>query len=101
MSKSRKHSHYFKDVSGIPEVDVYRVLDLFQVTHPCAQHAIKKLLVPGNRGGGKTSQQDVEEALDTLNRWLEMIREDQAPTVSFQDEPATLQSLADLLVAPR
>lgn len=69
------HSHYFRDVSDLKSVDVYRVLDLFSVTHPCAQHAIKKLLVAGNRGGGKSEVRDITEARDTLNRWLEMISE--------------------------
>ena len=75
VTKSR-HSHYFKDVSSLKSVDVYRVLDLFGVTHPCAQHAIKKLLVAGQRGGGKDMERDVREAGDTINRWLQMIAED-------------------------
>lgn len=71
----RRHSHYFKDVSNLKSVDVYRVLDLFGVTHPCAQHAIKKLLMAGQRGGGKDLERDVREAGDTINRWLQMIAE--------------------------
>lgn len=38
------HEHYFKNVEHLKTVDVYRVLDLFNVTNPCVQHAIKKLL---------------------------------------------------------
>lgn len=72
---ARPHPHYFKDVSGLKSVDVYRVLDLFGVTHPCAQHAIKKLLMAGQRGGGKDLERDVREAGDTINRWLQMIAE--------------------------
>lgn len=72
---ARRHSHYFKDVSSLKSVDVYRVLDLFGVTHPCAQHAIKKLLMAGQRGGGKDLERDVREAGDTINRWLQMIAE--------------------------
>jgi hypothetical protein len=71
----RKHSHYFRDVSRLREIDVYRVLELFDVTHPSAQHAIKKLMVSGRRGA-KNVEQDVREAGDTVNRWLEMIAED-------------------------
>lgn len=74
----RKHSHYFKDVSGLGTVDVYRVLLLFGVTDPCLQHAIKKLLVAGGRGGGKDISRDVREARETLERWEEMRREEQA-----------------------
>lgn len=75
-----RHSHYFKDVSSLKSVDVYRVLDLFGVTHPCAQHAIKKLLMAGQRGGGKDLERDVREAGDTINRWLQMIAEDDHAT---------------------
>lgn len=71
----RKHAHYFRDVSHLREIDVYRVLELFGVTDPCLQHAIKKLLAPGLRGA-KPKGTDVLEAVDTLQRWLEMRVED-------------------------
>ena len=72
----RKHNHYFKSVEGLADVDVYRVLLLFGVTDPCIQHAIKKLLVAGGRGAGKDINRDVQEAVDTLQRWQEMRREE-------------------------
>jgi hypothetical protein len=71
-----KHSHYFKNVSHLETIDVYRVLQLFDVTNPCIQHAIKKLLVAGNRGGGKNQQQDLKEAIDSINRAIDMMHED-------------------------
>ena len=37
----QNHDHYFKDVSNLKHIDVYRVLILFGVTDPCLQHAIK------------------------------------------------------------
>lgn len=74
----RLHSHYFKSVAGLTEVDVYRVLDLFGVTDPALGHAIKKLMVAGGRGAGKDVRRDVREAIDTLMRWQEMRAEDQA-----------------------
>lgn len=70
-----KHLHYFKDVSNLDIIDVYRVLDLFEVTNPCLQHAIKKLLVAGGRGY-KDITKDVQEAIDTLERWKAMKEED-------------------------
>ena len=73
---SRKHSHYFKDVSHLNEVDVYRVLKLFNVSDPCLQHGIKKLLVAGGRGAGKNIEQDLREAVDSIHRALQMIAED-------------------------
>lgn len=70
-----KHPHYKKPVAGLQFVDVYRVLGLFGVTDPCIQHAVKKLLVAGGRGA-KDISQDVQEAIDTLQRWQEMRKED-------------------------
>ena len=76
MSNSdNKYPHYFKSVSHLETVDVYRVLSLFQVNDPCIQHAIKKLLCAGDRGD-KSMIKDITEARDTLNRHLEMLQED-------------------------
>lgn len=71
------HDHYFKDVSSLQRVDVYRVLRLFEVTDPCIQHAVKKLLVAGGRGS-KGVDKDIQEAIDSLVRWQEMRKEDEA-----------------------
>jgi hypothetical protein len=79
MTQERKHNHYFKDVSNLTTIDVYRVLQLFNVTDPCIQHAVKKLLVAGGRGAGKDITKDVKEAVDSLNRWTEM-RGEEVPT---------------------
>lgn len=73
----RKHSHYFKDVSKLGEIDVYRVCALFQINDPsgATQHALKKILLPGLRGG-KCTRQDMQEAIDTLTRRIQMLDED-------------------------
>lgn len=73
---NKKHSHYYKDVSKLKHLDVYRVLELFNVADPCLQHAIKKLLVAGERGAGKNINRDVAEAIDSLNRFMQMRAED-------------------------
>lgn len=70
-----QHSHYFQDVSHLDTVDVYRVLQLFKVTDPCLQHAIKKLLVAGGRGV-KDQGRDIQEAIDSLERCQAMQAED-------------------------
>lgn len=70
----RKHNHYFKHCP-YDYVDVYRVLDLFEVTDSCLHHAIKKLLVAGGRGV-KDVNKDIQEAIDTLTRKLEMGKEE-------------------------
>lgn len=74
-SERVKYTHYFKDVSNLDKIDIYRVLDLWEVSHPCLQHAAKKILVAGNRGH-KDIQKDIQEAIDSLERWKEMQEED-------------------------
>lgn len=75
---SRKHAHYFRSVSHLDEIDIYRLLDLFGVTDQALGHAIKKLVAPGGRGAGKDFRKDVQEAIDTLQRRLEMLDEDES-----------------------
>ena len=75
-TEHQSHDHYFKDVSSLKHIDVYRVLDLFGVSNPCVQHAVKKLLCSGQRGV-KDERRDVEEAVSSLVRYLEMQTEDE------------------------
>lgn len=71
-AKLRKHNHYFKKLpEGVTHIDVYRTLELWGVTDQCIGHAIKKLLVPGRRGG-KDVARDIQDAIDSLLRWQEM-----------------------------
>lgn len=76
----RKHSHYFKKCP-YDEVDIYRILELFNITDQKLGHAIKKLLVAGGRGAGKDIGTDIKEAIDTLQRWQEMRHEDENAAV--------------------
>lgn len=71
-----KYGKYFKDIAKYLKLDIYRILDLYKVTDHAIGHAIKKLLLAGDRTGGKSLVDDVTEARDTLNRWLEMREED-------------------------
>ena len=71
---NNKHSHYFKDISHLNYIDVYRVIDLFEITNPCIQHALKKLMAAGKRGA-KDSARDIQEAIDSLQRLQEMEKE--------------------------
>jgi oligoribonuclease (3'-5' exoribonuclease) len=66
---------YKKSVVGLNEIDVYRVLDLFEVKDHAIGHAIKKLLCAGKRGA-KGDYQDVDEAIKSLKRWQEIFIED-------------------------
>lgn len=74
LSLSEKYPQYFKDVSELHEIDVYKVHQLFNVNDPSGaiQHASKKLLLSGVRTGGKSQYDDIREARDTLTRWLEI-----------------------------
>lgn len=66
-----KYEHYFKDVSHLKKIDVYRVIDLWEITDPALQHALKKVLAAGKRGA-KNQMQDVAEAIDSLVRFQDM-----------------------------
>ena len=57
-------------------LDPYRIFDVYGVTHGAQQHAIKKLLRAGR--GHKSLKVDVLEAMAALQRWVEMMEEDQA-----------------------
>lgn len=75
LSTEAKHCHYSKDVSRLKSVDVYRILMLYEVSDPCLQHAIKKLLCAGVRGI-KDRAKDIQEAIDSLTRWQAIRQED-------------------------
>jgi hypothetical protein len=83
-----KHPHYYKRVEGLTHIDVYRVLLLFGVVDPCIQHAVKKLLVAGGRGAGKNIERDVNEAIDSLNRYLQI----QAENCNIPPEVVAIES---------
>lgn len=74
LTLAQRYPKYYKPVGELTEVDVYAVHQLFSLddVSGCIHHASKKLLLSGVRTGGKTKQQDIREARDTLNRWLEL-----------------------------
>lgn len=53
-------------------VDVYDVLRAWDVTCPALQHAIKKLLQPGQRGS-KSAAQDLREAIGSIERAIQLL----------------------------
>lgn len=63
--------HDIKEPKNTCKVDVYEVLEAFQVTCPARQHAIKKLLCAGLRNKGSVMQ-DLNEAKFSIVRALEM-----------------------------
>lgn len=64
---------YRRKVKLLPgdRVDVYRVLDAFEVACPARQHAIKKLLCAGIRGKADVLQ-DLKEASDAIFEAISM-----------------------------
>lgn len=72
---TQKHGHYYKDITNLKKLDVYRIAELYNV-NGAIEHAIKKLLLAGGRGV-KDMRTDIQEAIDSLNRKLEMLNEDE------------------------
>ena len=73
-SLAQLYPKYYKAVGEMTEVDVYAIHFLFDIKDPSGaiHHSSKKLLLSGERTGGKTKYEDIKEARDTLNRWLEL-----------------------------
>lgn len=63
--------HYFKETPKSSHIDIYWVLKAWDVTCPCVQHAIKKLMAAGMRGA-KNKEKDLKEARDAITRALEL-----------------------------
>jgi hypothetical protein len=68
---------YHREIEPGVYVDVYDVLGAFtggvsERIKPAVDHAIKKLLAPGQRGV-KGELQDLEEARDSLNRAIQLL----------------------------
>lgn len=73
-SQKPKHSHYHKDVSQYDTIDIYVICDLYVKDNSgCIQHAVKKLLCCGERGV-KDNVKDLQEAIDTIQRKIEMLQ---------------------------
>lgn len=66
---------YARDVSHLKTLDPYRLAELYKM-HPCAEHVVKKMLCAGERSGGKSLDEDIQDCIDTLTRWKEMRSED-------------------------
>lgn len=88
------HNHYFKPCP-YDTLDVYRVINIFGVTDPCIQHALKKLLCSGVRGH-KDQTKDIQDVIDTLERWKEMRYEDDKITSSEVTSPKVSLESTDI-----
>ena len=57
------------------KLDPYRVIELFQITHPAIQQVIKKALRMGAKH--KTQEEDAKDIITSAQRFLDMLREDE------------------------
>ena len=64
-------SKYHREIKKGVFVDVYDVLSAFEVVNPAMQHALKKMLAPGKRGA-KDTVQDMQEAIQSIERAIEL-----------------------------
>jgi hypothetical protein len=78
-STAKKYPHYYKRVpldpntgNGHTHLDIYQVLEMWDVFSPAAQHAVKKIFCAGERGA-KDMRKDINEAIISLQRQLEML----------------------------
>lgn len=65
-----KLNKYQREIKGAI-LDIYDILDAYDVRNPAIAHAIKKLLMNGNRGH-KSIIQDYEEAIYSIDRGIEL-----------------------------
>ena len=65
-----KASKYTKEIRGFA-IDVYDVLDAWDVRNPALQHLIKKALQCGQRGH-KDAAQDLQDIIDSAIRAKEL-----------------------------
>lgn len=70
-----KYPHYYVNVEGLDVIDFYRIAMLYNITDPCIQHALKKMLAIGNRGH-KGRRHDIQDIIDTLTSRLRIMDED-------------------------
>lgn len=74
LTESTKQGTYDFSYKGI-RLDPYRIESVCGPWHPAQAHAIKKLMRAGK--SVKPLIQDIDEAIATLNRWKQMIQEDE------------------------
>lgn len=86
LEMAKKYPAYWR---LLPEhwqaIDTYRINELFGIKDDSGRilHSRKKLLVPGVRTGGKTMRKDVQEAMATLQQWLDANPEREEPSIGM------------------
>lgn len=72
--KNQNTNKYSREIKPGLFVDVYDVLDAFKTGSSAIDHAVKKLLAPGKRGH-KDELQDLNEAMQSIQRRIDHITE--------------------------
>lgn len=75
-----KHNHYFRDCP-YNKIDVYRIIEIFEITDPVAQHILKKCIATGKRGH-KDVERDWQDILDSAQRKIQMLAEDKTASAT-------------------
>jgi len=65
------NNKYFREIKPNVFVDVYDVLQAFNVTNPALQHLVKKALAVGQRGH-KDASEDYQDIIDSSHRAKEL-----------------------------
>lgn len=86
----KKHNHYYRDIAHLKKIDIYRFCELYDVTGPL-EHALKKIACAGERGV-KDTIKDLGEAIDSINRKIEMIHEDSLKPTGYIEGVASSES---------
>jgi hypothetical protein len=77
MSATDQPKYYRFSFRGV-KLDPYRIIQVYGIVNPAQQHAIKKLLRAGE--SVKSLVQDIDEVILALNRWKEMLEEENIET---------------------
>jgi len=80
---------YSREIKKQVYVDVYDILLAFRVENPALQHAIKKMLAPGQRGI-KDKITDMKEAIISLERAIELEEYNLDKLETKQSDAATI-----------
>lgn len=71
--------------------DFYRLCEILGIKHHAQAHALKKLIRAGR--SVKSIEQDIDETVDALLRWKEMLAEDRQNTKDPRRESGASQLL--------
>lgn len=88
---SRYHKKIIPDADGL--IDLYAIAEAFGVKSNPQFHAMKKIMMAGERGH-KSLVQDIDEAIQASQRWKEMA---QAELVAPRDEESARRDLLNAL----